>query len=169
MILTTALFGIKEVIMLLVIVFAISYFTVKALTAADNKDRAKAMKDPINVAKEMGLEISPKYEKDNEILAYGKNYAFVMRYFPTKGTYRRKQLLVCQKRLISKPLRHLRVGFIILGKKIEVLVRISEKRLSAADIHEGLGRDHAVRNDPVSGKILHPTPAKRSFLFIGEL
>ena len=67
MILTTALFGIKEVIMLLVIVFAISYFTVKALTAADNKDRAKAMKDPINVAKEMGLEISPKYEKDNEI------------------------------------------------------------------------------------------------------
>ena len=75
MILTTALFGIKEVIMLLVIVFAISYFTVKA------------MKDPINTAKEMGLEISPKYEKDNEILVIGKNYAFVMKYFPTKGTY----------------------------------------------------------------------------------
>ena len=87
MILTTALFGIKEVIMLLVIVFAISYFTVKALTAADNRDRAKAMKDPINTAKEMGLEISPKYEKDNEILVIGKNYAFVMKYFPTKGTY----------------------------------------------------------------------------------
>ena len=87
MILTTALFGIKEVIMLLVIVFAISYFTVKALTAADNKDRAKAMKDPINTAKEIGLEISPKYEKDNEILVIGKNYAFVMKYFPIKATY----------------------------------------------------------------------------------
>lgn len=87
MILTTALFGIKEAIMLLVVVFAISYFTAKALAAADNKDKAKAMKEPINVAKEMGLEISPKYEKDNEILVYGKNYAFVMKYFPTKGTY----------------------------------------------------------------------------------
>lgn len=87
MILTTALFGIKEVIMLLVIVIVISYFIVKALNAADNKDRAKAMKDPINTAKEMGLDISPKYEKDNEILVYGKNYAFVMKYFPTKGTY----------------------------------------------------------------------------------
>ena len=87
MILTTALFGIKEVIMLLVVVIAISYFTVKALTAADNKDRAKAMKNPINVAKEMGLEISPKYEKDNEILVYGKNYAFVMKYFPMEDTY----------------------------------------------------------------------------------
>lgn len=87
MILTTALFGIKEVIMLLVIIIAISYFTVKALTAADNKDRAKAMKNPINVAKEMGLEISPQYEKDNEILAYGKNYAFIMKYFPMKDTY----------------------------------------------------------------------------------
>lgn len=87
MILTTALFGIKEVVMLLIIVIAISYFTVKALTVADNKDRAKAMKNPINVAKEMGLEISPQYEKDNEILAYGKNYAFVMKYFPMKDTY----------------------------------------------------------------------------------
>ena len=87
MFLTTALFGFKEFIMILVIMIAISYFTVKVLTAADNKDRAKAMKDPINAAKEMCLEISPKYEKDNEILAYGKNYAFVMRYFPTKGTY----------------------------------------------------------------------------------
>ena len=87
MILTTALFGIKEVIMLLVIVFAISYFTVKALTAADNKDRAKAMKNPIALAKEMGLNISDKYEEENEILAIGKNYAFVMKYFPTKGTY----------------------------------------------------------------------------------
>lgn len=87
MILTTALFGIKEVVMLLIIVIAILYFTVKALTVADNKDRAKAMKNPINVAKEMGLEISPQYEKDNEILAYGKNYAFVMKYFPMKDTY----------------------------------------------------------------------------------
>ncbi|MBO7693545.1 MAG: hypothetical protein J6T10_13015 [Methanobrevibacter sp.] len=87
MILTTALFGIKEAIMLLVIVIAISYFTVKALTAADNKDRVKAMKNPINVAKEMGLEISPQYEKDNEILVFGKNYAFVMKYFPIKDTY----------------------------------------------------------------------------------
>lgn len=87
MILTTALFGIKEVIMLLVIMFAFSYFIVKVMTAADNKDRAKAMKSPINLAKEMGLEISPKYEKDNEILVYGNNYAFLMKYFPTKGTY----------------------------------------------------------------------------------
>lgn len=87
MILTTALFGIKEALMLLVVIVAISYFTVKALTAADNKDRAKAMKGPINLAKEMGLEISPKYEKVNEIIAYGNNYAFVMKYFPTKGTY----------------------------------------------------------------------------------
>ena len=87
MILTTALFGIKEVVMLLVIITAISYFTVKALTAADNKDRAKAMKDPINLAKEIGLEISPEHEKVNEIIAYGKNYTFVMKYFPTKGTY----------------------------------------------------------------------------------
>ena len=87
MILTTALFGIKEAIIFLVIVIAISYFTVKALTAADNKDRAKAMKDPINAAKEMGLNISGEYEKDNEILVIGKNYAFVMKYFPTKGTY----------------------------------------------------------------------------------
>ena len=87
MILTISLFGIKEAVMLLVIVFAISYFTSKALTAADNKDRAKAMKDPINLAKEMGLEISPKYEEVNEIIAYGKNYTFVMKYFPTKGTY----------------------------------------------------------------------------------
>ena len=87
MILTTALFGIKEALMLLVIVIAISYFIVKALNAADDKDRAKAMKNPINTAKEMGLEISPKYEKDNEILAYGKNYAFVMKYFPMKDTY----------------------------------------------------------------------------------
>ena len=87
MILTTALFGMKEVIMLLVVIVAFSYFTVKALSAADNKDRAKAMKSPINAAKEMGLEISQKYEKDNEILAHGKNYAFVMKYFPTKGTY----------------------------------------------------------------------------------
>ena len=81
MILTTALFGIKEAIMFLVVAIAISYFTVKALTAADNKDRAKAMKNPINVAKEMGLEISPEYEKDNEIFVYGKNYTFVMKYF----------------------------------------------------------------------------------------
>ena len=87
MILTTALFGIKEVIMLLVIITAISYFTVKAMTAADNKDRAKAMKEPINVAKEMGLVISNLYEKDNEILVYGKNYAFVMKYLPMKDTY----------------------------------------------------------------------------------
>jgi hypothetical protein len=87
MILTTALFEIKEVIIFLVIVIAISYFTVKILIAADNKDKAKAMKSPINVAKEMGLEISPKYEKDNKILVYGKNYAFVMNYFPTKGVY----------------------------------------------------------------------------------
>ena len=87
MILTTALFGMKEAIMFLVIIVAISYFTVKALTAAENKDIAKAMKNPINVAKEMGLEISPEYEKDNEILVYGKNYAFVMKYFPTKDTY----------------------------------------------------------------------------------
>ena len=87
MILTTAFFGIKEAVMLLIIVIAISYFTVKALTVADNKDKAKAMKNPINVAKEMGLEISPQYEKDNEILAYGKNYAFVMKYFPMKDTY----------------------------------------------------------------------------------
>ena len=87
MFLTTALFGFKEFIMILVIMIAISYFTVKVLTAADNKDRAKAMKDPINTAKEMGLEISPTYEKDNEIFAYGKNYAFVMNYFPTKGVY----------------------------------------------------------------------------------
>lgn len=87
MILTTALFGIKEALMLLVIVIVISYFIVKALNAADDKDRAKAMKNPINTAKEMGLEISPKYEKDNEILVYGKNYAFVMKYFPMKDTY----------------------------------------------------------------------------------
>lgn len=87
MILTTALFGIKEAIMVLVIVIAVSYFTSKALTAADNKDRAKAMKGPINAAKEMGLNISDEYEKDNEILVIGKNYAFVMKYFPTKGTY----------------------------------------------------------------------------------
>ena len=87
MILTTALFGIKEAIMILVIVFAISYFTAKALAAADNKDRAKAMKNPINVAKEMGLNISGEYEKDNEIFVYGKNYTFVMKYFPKKCTY----------------------------------------------------------------------------------
>lgn len=87
MILTTALFGIKEVIIFLVIIVAISYFTVKTLTTADNKDKAKAMKNPINVAKEMGLEISPEYEKDNEILVFGKNYAFVMKYFPMKDTY----------------------------------------------------------------------------------
>ena len=87
MILTTALFGIKEAIMILVIVFAISYFTAKALAAADNKDRAKAMKNPINVAKEMGLEISPEYEKDNEIFVHGKNYTFVMKYFPKNCTY----------------------------------------------------------------------------------
>lgn len=87
MILTTALFGIKEAIIFLVVAIAILYFTVKVLTAADNKDRAKAMKGPINVAKEMGLEISPKYEKDNVILAYGKNYAFVIKYFPIKDTY----------------------------------------------------------------------------------
>ena len=87
MILTTALFGIKEVIMLLVIITAISYFTVQALNKSDNKQRAKAMKDPINAAKEMGLEISPKYEKDNEILAVGKNYAFVMKYGVNSGKY----------------------------------------------------------------------------------
>ena len=87
MILTTALFGIKEVIMLLVIVIAVSYFIVKVLTAVDNKDRAKAMKNPIAVAKEMGLNISDKYKEENEILAIGKNYAFVMKYFPTKGIY----------------------------------------------------------------------------------
>lgn len=87
MILTTALFGIKEVIMLLVIVIAISYFTVKALTAADNKDKAKAMKAPIKDAKEMGLNISSDYKEKNEIFVIGKNYAFVMKYFPTKGTY----------------------------------------------------------------------------------
>ena len=87
MILTTALFGIKEALMLPVIVIAISYFIVKALNVADHKDRAKAMKSPINTAKEMGLEISPKYEKDNKILAYGKNYAFVMKNFPIKDTY----------------------------------------------------------------------------------
>lgn len=87
MILTTALFGIKEAIMLLVIITAISYFTAKALTAADNKDRAKAMKSPIALAKELGLNISDKYEEENEILVIGKNYAFVMKYFPTKGIY----------------------------------------------------------------------------------
>lgn len=87
MILTTTLFGIIEALIFLVIVIVISYFVAKALTSADNKDRAKAMKIPINTAKEMGLKISPMYEKDNEILVYGKNYAFVMKYFPTKSTY----------------------------------------------------------------------------------
>ena len=86
MILTTALFGIKEAIMILVIVFAISYFIGKALAAAGNKDRAKAMKDPINVAKEMGLNISDEYDEKNEILVIGKNYAFVMKY--STGDYR---------------------------------------------------------------------------------
>lgn len=87
MILTTALFGIKEVIMLLVVITAISYFTVQALNKSDNKQRAKAMKAPIADAKAMGLNISDKYEKDNEILVVGKNYAFVMKYGVNGGKY----------------------------------------------------------------------------------
>jgi hypothetical protein len=86
MILTTALFGIKEAIMLLVIVIAISYFTVKAMDYFANKERAKAMKAPIEAAKEMGLNISNWNEKKNEIFVSGKNYVFLMKY-SSSGAY----------------------------------------------------------------------------------
>ena len=110
------------------------------------------------------------FPRDTDLVVWRKDRrAGLAELFPTEGANRGEQFFICQENLVTQSLRHLRVGFIILGEKIEVLVCISEKRLSAADIHEGLGRDHAVRNDPVSGKILHPTPAKRPFLFIGEL
>ena len=54
----------------------------------DTKKRLiKGMEGPIKMAKELGLELGEEYMKKNQILAYGKNYAFVMKYLPTSGEY----------------------------------------------------------------------------------
>ena len=49
------------------------------------------MKAPTEDAKEMGLNVSDEYDKKNEILVIGKNYAFVMKY--STGDYRYHALI----------------------------------------------------------------------------
>lgn len=70
------------VLMLAILGFAIvfSYLVVTLMNYIGNKEKRKAMATPIETAKNMGLNISDKYEEKNEILVIGKNYAFILKY-----------------------------------------------------------------------------------------
>lgn len=65
---------------ILVFSFVFSCLVVTLMKYIGNKEKRKAMAAPIETAKNMGLNISDKYEEKNEILVIGKNYAFVLKY-----------------------------------------------------------------------------------------
>lgn len=69
-------------IMLAVLCFSIvlSYLIVTLMKHITDKEKRTAMAAPIETAKNMGLNISEKYEIKNEILVIGKNYAFILKY-----------------------------------------------------------------------------------------
>ena len=69
-----------DFILILIGICIASFLIVYVTDGVANKEKNKAMKAPIEKAKEMGLKLNEEYEKKGEILAYGKNYAFVMKY-----------------------------------------------------------------------------------------
>ena len=76
-----------DFILMLIGICIVSFLLVYVTDSAAKKEVSKNMKAPIALAKEMGLELDEEYEKKGEILAYGKNYAFVMKYSTKSCNY----------------------------------------------------------------------------------
>ena len=76
-----------DFILMLIGICIISFILVYVTDSVAHKEVSKSMKAPIALAKEMGLELDEEYEKKDEIIAYGKNYAFVMKYSTKSCNY----------------------------------------------------------------------------------
>ena len=82
-----ALLSVGDFILILIGICIVSFLIVYVTDGVANKEKNKAMKAPIAMAKEMGLKLNEEYEKKGEIMAYGKNYAFLMVYSSKSYNY----------------------------------------------------------------------------------
>lgn len=74
------LFSAGDFILILIGMCIVSFLIAYVTDSVAKKEVSKSMEAPIALAKEMGLELDEGYEKKGEILVYGKNYAFLMKY-----------------------------------------------------------------------------------------